>query len=66
MHAQSRDLDLISQCMWNLEYSTNEPIHKKRNSLTDTENRLVVAKGGDGGDAGKDWECGIGDVNYYI
>ena len=52
--------------MWNLEYSTNEPIHKKRNSLTDTENRLVVAKGGDGGDAGKDWERGIGDVNYYI
>ena len=21
---------------------------------------------GGGGDVGKDWECGIGDVNYYI
>ena len=26
--------------MWNLKYDTNEPVYK-----TDTENRLVVAKG---------------------
>ena len=33
--------------MWNLKYNTNEPIYKTETD-TDTENRLVVAKG-DGG-----------------
>ena len=31
--------------MWNLKYSTNEPIHKTE-ILKDIEKRLVVAKGG--------------------
>ena len=44
-----------STSMWNLKYSTNEPIY--RNRLTDTE-RLVVAKG-EGCGGGMDWEVGI-------
>ena len=43
--------------MWNLKYGTNEPIY--RNRLTDIENRLVVAKGEEGG-RGTDWEFGVG------
>ena len=40
--------------MWNLKYDTNELIYK---TVTDIENRLVVAKGKwDGG--GMDWEFG--------
>ena len=31
--------------MWNLKYDTNELTYKDRDRLTDTENRLVVAKG---------------------
>ena len=33
--------------MWNLKYNTNQHSYenKQRNRLTDTENRLVVAKG---------------------
>ena len=42
--------------MWNLKYGTNEPVYKTER-LTDTENRLVVAKGRGGG--GKDWEFGV-------
>ena len=34
--------------MWNLKYGTCEPIYK-RNRLIDIENRLVVAKGEEGG-----------------
>ena len=30
--------------MWNLKYVINEPIYKTE-TLTDTENRLMVAKG---------------------
>ena len=29
---------------WNLIYSTNEPIYRKKNKLMDMENRLVVAE----------------------
>ena len=40
--------------MWNLKYNTNQHIYK----TTDTENRLVVAKG-EGGRGGKEWEFEI-------
>ena len=40
----------------NLKYSTNEPICKTE---TDSENRLVVAKGEAGG-RGMDWKLGVG------
>lgn len=33
--------------MWNLENNTNERIKQNRNHLTDTENKPVVAKGGE-------------------
>ena len=31
--------------MWNLKTDTNELVHKKRNRLTDIENKLMVIKG---------------------
>ena len=40
--------------MWNLKYDTNEHIYETR-SHSDTENRLVVAKGKRSG-GGKYWE----------
>ena len=46
--------------MWNLNYVTNEPIYKIRNIITDTEDRLMVAKGGWTG------SLGLVDANYYI
>ena len=44
--------------MWNLKYDTNEQ------KQTDTENRLVVAKGGMG--EGRIGSLGLADANYYI
>ena len=43
--------------MWNLRYDTNQPIYKTE-TLTDIENRLVVAKWGWRG-SGMDWEFGV-------
>ena len=43
---------------WNLKYDTNEQ------KQTDTENRLVVAKGGMG--EGRIGSLGLADANYYI
>ena len=40
--------------MWNLKYDTNE-LNYETNRLPDTENRLVVAKGG----GGREWEAGV-------
>ena len=31
--------------MWNLKTDTNQLVHKKRNRLTDIENKLMVTKG---------------------
>ena len=31
--------------MWNLKNGINQPIYRNRNSLTDTQNELMVAKG---------------------
>ena len=42
--------------MWNLKYSTNEPIYKTENN---SDNRLTVAKG-EGVGRGMDWEFGVG------
>ena len=39
--------------MWNLKYGTSEPIY-----ITDTENRLMVAKG-KGGGSGMGWKFGV-------
>ena len=60
--------------MWNIKYDTNEPkIWPKwtylwnRSRLTDTENRLVVAKAGGGGvGEGRIGSLGLVDVNHYI
>ena len=41
-----------------------EPIYK-RERLTDTEDRLVIAKG-EGAGQGAEWEVGLADVSYYI
>ena len=38
--------------IWNLKYDTNGTYLQNRNRLTDTENRLVVAKGEGGGGEG--------------
>ena len=40
--------------MWNLKYGTNELIYETETD-SQTENRLVVAKG-EGGERGMDWE----------
>ena len=37
----------------------------KRNRLTDTEKRLVTAKG-KGAGGGIDWGFGSADANYYV
>ena len=50
--------------MWNLKYGTDEPIHKTE-TVTDIENRLVVAKG-KGGEEGRTGSLGSADVNYCI
>ena len=46
--------------MQNLKYGTNEPIYKTETD-SQTENRLVVAKG-----EGRTASVGLADVNYYI
>ena len=43
--------------MWNLKYDTNKPIYEKE-TVMDTENRLVVAKG-EGVGEGMEWEVGV-------
>ena len=43
--------------MWNLKYGTNEPIYKIEPG-SQTENRLVIAKGEEDGN-GMDWESGV-------
>ena len=44
--------------MWNLKYNTNEPICETETDSKDIQNRLVVAKGEEGGGR-MDWEFGI-------
>ena len=44
--------------MWNIKYNTNEHIHEAK-TLTDIENRLVVANGEGGGGGRKGWGFGI-------
>ena len=48
---------LSLRSMWNLKYDTNELI-QDRNSVTDIENRLPVAKDEES-TGGKDWEFGV-------
>ena len=50
--------------MWNLKYGTNELTYGT-DSLTDTENRLVVAKG-EGVEEGCRRSLGSADADYYI
>ena len=50
--SQKRQIPYDITYMWNLKYNTNEHICET-NRLTDIENRLVVAKGDQGG-AGND------------
>ena len=47
--------------MWNLKYGTNELFLQNRNRLTDTENRLVVVKGGRGKGLGRTGSLGLAD-----
>ena len=46
-----------STYIWHLKYDTKEPVYKTE-TLTDTENRLVMAKE-EGGWEGMDWESGV-------
>ena len=55
----------ISLNTWNLKYDTNEPIYKTKTD-SDVENRLVVAKGGDGVGEKKVGSLGLAGANYYI
>ena len=48
--------------MWNLKYGTNRPVYRTE-TVTDIENRLMVAKGCEGG---KFRSLGFADVNDYI
>ena len=50
--------------MWNLKYGTTEPFYKTETD-SQTENRLVVAKGENGGRR-MDWGFGVSRCNYYI
>ena len=50
--------------MCNLKYDTNELIYETKTD-SDTENRVVVAKG-EGTGGGMEWEVGVGRCNYYI
>ena len=43
--------------MWNLKYDANEPIYETE-TLTDVENKLVVAKG-EGVGGRMEWEAGV-------
>ena len=49
--------------MWHLKYGTSEPYLQNRNRLTDTKNRLVVAKG-NSGEAG--WMESLGLVDHKL
>ena len=50
--------------MWNLKYGTNELIHEPETD-SQTQNRLVVAKGKEEG-MGWTGNVGLVDANYYI
>ena len=50
--------------MWNLKHSTNESIYQTE-TISDTENRLVAAKG-EGEGVGWPGTLGLVDANYYI
>ena len=49
--------------MWNLKYGANEPMYK---TDSQTEIRLVVAKGEVGRGEGWAGSLGVVDANYYI
>ena len=55
--------------MWNVKYGANEPILPNRNTLTDIEKRLVIAKlvGGQGQGEVSGWTgyLVLVDANYY-
>ena len=51
--------------MWNLNYDTNECFYKTETD-SQTENRLVVAKGEEGGVEGWIGRLGLTDTNDYI
>ena len=50
--------------MWNLKYDVSEPIYETETE-SQTENRLVVAKGEE---VGEGWSgmLGLADVSFYI
>ena len=55
------------QIQYDITYMRNlkcEPIYKTER-LTDTEDRLVIAKG-EGAGRGAEWEVGLANVSYYI
>ena len=52
--------------MWNLKYSTNEPIYKTETD-SDMDNRFVVSKGVEEGEGmGRTGSLGLVDANYSI
>ena len=52
-------------CMWNLKYDTNEPTYRFYKTDSETQNKLVVAKEGEGV-GGMNWEFGVRSANYYL
>ena len=53
---------MISLNTWNLKYDTNERIYE---TILDTENRWVVAKGEVFGGGWSEW-LGLADVSFYV
>ena len=51
--------------MWSLKIIQMN-VYAKRNRLTDTENSVVVTKGGEGRAEGQDGGMGLTDTNYYV
>ena len=51
--------------MWNLKYDTNEPTYRFYKTDSEIENKLVVAKEGEGV-GGMNWEFGVSSANYYL
>ena len=54
---RERQMPYYINYMWNLLYSTNEPIYRTEKNLIDLENRTCGCQGG-GGESGMNWEFG--------
>ena len=53
-------------CMWNLEYGTNEPIHKTETDSQTWKTDLWLLTGSSGEGVGWTGSLGLVDANWYI